>query len=273
MSHYTIDQGAGVRERMNLLAAVHSPATSALLDTIGVPTGARCVDLGCGGGHVAMELVHRVGPSGSVLGIDLDEELIALARADAAERSVANVEFRAGAAEDLAEHDFDVAYSRLLLCHLRAPEAVVALMTRAVRPGGVVIVEDADFSACFCDPPNDAYDRWARWYMESMRRRGGDPELGRRLPSLLRDAGLHDVQARVAQPVNLRGPHKYLQVLSMEKSRTAALADQVATAPDYDATIAALRAFTDDQSTLLASPRIVQAWARRSATQRHVPPS
>jgi ubiquinone/menaquinone biosynthesis C-methylase UbiE len=62
MSEYTIDRGFGVRERMNMLADTHAPATMSLFDAVGIVPGAQCVDLGCGGGHVALELARRVGP-------------------------------------------------------------------------------------------------------------------------------------------------------------------------------------------------------------------
>ena len=76
MTEYTIEQGLGVRERMNLLAAVNGPATLALFDALDVPVGARCLDLGCGAGQVTMELARRTAPTGSAVGIDLDEAMI-----------------------------------------------------------------------------------------------------------------------------------------------------------------------------------------------------
>ena len=65
MSGYTIDQGLFVREQMDLLAELYAATTAAFLDRIGVASGARCVDLGAGGGHVIMDLARRVGPKGS----------------------------------------------------------------------------------------------------------------------------------------------------------------------------------------------------------------
>ena len=103
MDDYTLEQGLGVRERMDLLAAVHGPATSALLDRLGVPDGARCLDLGCGGGHVAFELARRVGPTGRVVGIDLDKALLAVAREEAMAQELDNITFRAARAEDVSE--------------------------------------------------------------------------------------------------------------------------------------------------------------------------
>jgi trans-aconitate methyltransferase len=74
---------------MNLLASVHEEATASLLDRVGVPSGARCVEFGCGGGHVVLELARRVGPHAVVDGVDLDAELLDVAREMASDRASA----------------------------------------------------------------------------------------------------------------------------------------------------------------------------------------
>ncbi|HYZ09197.1 MAG TPA: methyltransferase domain-containing protein [Pseudonocardiaceae bacterium] len=66
-------------------------------------SGARCLDLGCGGGHVTVELAGLIGLTGSVVGVDIDAEIVDLARAVAAARGLGNLKFRVGTAEDLGE--------------------------------------------------------------------------------------------------------------------------------------------------------------------------
>jgi 2-polyprenyl-3-methyl-5-hydroxy-6-metoxy-1,4-benzoquinol methylase len=263
VTDYTIERGVGVRERMNLLAAVNGPATLVLLDILGVAAGWDCLDLGCGGGHVAMELARRVGSKGAVVGIDVDQELLKLARAEATDQRLDNITFRVGDVQAFAESGFDLAYARMLLMHLRDPQRTVERMATALRRGGVVAIEDANFAGCFTYPPCPAYDKWAAWYQQTVRLRGGDPNLGPRLPSLLSAVGLEDVQVRVAQPAYLTGAHKQLQALSMAKQRMAVVATGVATSEEYDTAHAELQAFIDDPRTLVAAPRVVQAWGRR----------
>ena len=264
MTDYTIEQGPGVRERMNLLAAVHAPTTFALLDSVGVAEGARCIDLGCGGGHVAMELGRRAGPAGCAVGIDLDEALLEFARQDAAAQRLDNVTFQVAAAENLAEAGFDLAFARFLLSHLHDPARVGALMVAAVHSGGTLVVEDTEFSGCFTYPTCPSYDRWVGWYQETVRRTGGDADLGPRLPALLRSVGVTDLGVRVVQHAYLDGPHKRLQEMSMDKQKAAVVAAGVASGDEYDAAHAELQAFTTDPTTLIAGPRIIQAWGRRA---------
>ena len=263
MTDYTVDRGLGVRDRMDLLAAVFAPSTRALLDAVGISSGASCIDVGCGGGHVAIELGRRVGPAGHVVGIDLDTDLLEVARTEAAAQGLDHVSFRVAAVEDLAESSFDLSCARMLLMHLRDPSRVARSMVAAVRPGGIVAVEDVDFSGSFTYPSCPAYVRRVAWYQETVRRRGGDADLGPRLPALLSSVGLTDIRVRVVQPAFLDGPHKHLQELSMLKQKAAVVAAGVASAEAYEAAHAELVAFTADPTTLVAAPRMIQAWGRR----------
>jgi predicted O-methyltransferase YrrM len=264
MSEYTIDRGRGVRERMDLLAASHAPGTLSLFDLLEVPqVGAQCIDFGCGGGHVALELARRVGADGRVVGVDLDAELLALARKDAESHGLEHVTFRIGAVEDASDKGFDLAFARMLLSHLREPGEMVARMTSAVRPGGMVIVEDVHFAGCFTEPQCDAYDQWVGWFKAAVRGTGGDLDIGPRLPGLLRAAGLTKIGMRVAQPAFVDDPKKQLQQMSMEKVRAAVLGAGLASVAEYDAAHEALKAFTNDPTTVVAAPRMIQAWGRR----------
>jgi hypothetical protein len=130
-----------------------------------------------------------------------------------------------------------------------------------VRPNGIVVVEDVHFSGCFAEPECPAYDQWVAWFSETVRRNGGDLDIGPRLPGLLRQAGLELRGVRVAQPVFIDGPLKQLQQMSMDKVRAAVVGSGVTTAHEYDAAHAELKAFTDDPTTLVAAARMIQAWA------------
>src|SRR6185503_614324 len=71
------------------------------IERLELAAGARVLDACCGSGASAIPAAERVGPQGRVLGIDLAENLLALARAKAADRGLRNVEFRAGDLLDL----------------------------------------------------------------------------------------------------------------------------------------------------------------------------
>jgi hypothetical protein len=125
-------------------------------------------------------------------------------------------------------------------------------------------VENVHFAGCFTEPACAAYDRWVHWFRETVRRNQGDLDIGPRLPGLLRGAGLTSVGVRVAQPAQCDGPTKQLQQMWLAKTRAAILAAGVATANEFDAAHTELNAFTDDPSTIVASPRMIQSWGRRA---------
>ena len=93
---YVIRGGVEGRERLRLLATVFGASTRALLDEVGVPDGARCLDIGCGGGDVTFELARMAGSTGRAVGVDRDATKIELARREAEQRGLANIVFEVG---------------------------------------------------------------------------------------------------------------------------------------------------------------------------------
>src|SRR5271166_3264345 len=81
-------------ERLLLLARDRWSDTAALFERAGLSAGMRCVDLGCGGGEVTLEIASLVAPGGSATGVDMDEVKLGLGRRAAAARGLGNVEFR-----------------------------------------------------------------------------------------------------------------------------------------------------------------------------------
>jgi SAM-dependent methyltransferase len=266
MSAYAIDGGWAGKRRLDLLAAVMQPHTDRLLDTVGVAPGSRCLDVGCGGGHVTRELARRVGPDGCVLGIDLDPEVISLARADAQREGSTNVFFEEGEAAALEPGDFDLAYSRFLLSHVHSPTSVLQSITAAVRPGGVVVVEDTEFRASFCYPESAAYERFVQLYRETVSRFGGNADIGPALPALLRSAGIESIAVDVCQPSALTGPTKLISLVTLERISRAAIGEQLVGPDELEALLAALRDYCEDPTNLMSVPRIIRAWGQAPRT-------
>lgn len=259
-ARYAIDGGLAGKSRLDVLAEVMWPTSAALLAAAGVPVGTRCLDLGCGGGHISVELAGLVGPTGSVVGVDIDAEIIDLARAEAAIRGLDNLEFRVGTADDLGDGPYDLGYARFLLSHVANPQRVVGALAAVIAPGGKVIVEDVDFTGAFCFPRSQAYTRSVQLYQDTVRRRGGNADIGPQLPALLRTAGLEDVQVRVVQPTSLDGGAKLMCLLTLERTAAAIVGEGVASTEEVAAVLAELQVLTADRTTLISVPRIVQSW-------------
>jgi 2-polyprenyl-3-methyl-5-hydroxy-6-metoxy-1,4-benzoquinol methylase len=117
----------------------------------------RVLDIATGPGYIAEAFA---GGAREVVGVDLTEAMLAIARERTGERGVANVSFRAADAQNLPFDNgaFDVVVCRLALHHLLKPLSVVREMARVCRSGGAVLVEDIFASE---HPERAAYqDRW-----------------------------------------------------------------------------------------------------------------
>jgi ubiquinone/menaquinone biosynthesis C-methylase UbiE len=262
--HYLIRGGIAGRERLRVLSRVMRPTTLPLLERAGVSAGMHCLDVGCGGGDLTFDLAGLVGVTGLAVGIDVDPTKIRLARADAEQVAVTNVEFRVGDLRDgLGEELYDVVFARFVLTHLREPEAGVEVMCRALRPGGRLIVEDIDTRGAFCEPASPDFDRYQEIYEQSARRNGGDPWIGTRVPAMLVAAGFQRVQPNVVQPAALEGEAKALTALTLENIKATAVGHGVATAEEIDRLTDDLYALARDSHTYMATPRIVQAFGEK----------
>jgi len=106
--------------------------------------GERVLDLGSGGGIDVLLSARRVGPTGFAYGVDMTGEMLELARANATEAGVANVEFRQGTIEDLPFYDasIDVVISNCVVNLSTDKAAVLAETFRVLTPGGRVGISD-----------------------------------------------------------------------------------------------------------------------------------
>jgi SAM-dependent methyltransferase len=258
---YIIRGGRAGRERLRLLSRVLEPRTRGLLDRLGIARGARCLDLGCGGGDVTLALAELVGPEGEVVGVDIDETKLVLAREEATAAGVSNVDYRRAAVDDVdPDGSFDVVYSRFLFSHLQDSAGALQRMTDAARPAGVVAAEDVDYGGCFCYPENTAYRRSCELYTRAGEARGVDPTIGRRLPALFVDAGLSEIGVHVVQPAGFDADIKLAMPLTLENIEDAVVSSGLASREELAALVEELYAFAAEPSSILSWPRIVQVW-------------
>ncbi len=157
---------------------------------------------------------------------------------------------------------YDIVYARFLLSHLPDPDAVLRTMVTMCAPGGAVVVEDIDIEGSFCWPDSMTFTRCCELYAATVRARGGDPVLGRRLPAALLAAGAGDVHAETVQPGALIGPAKRIQLITLTNIAATAIDLGLTDADEVEALRSALTAFVDRPDTFVTTARVVQAWGR-----------
>ena len=117
----------------------------------------RVLDIATGPGYIAEAFA---GSAREVVGVDLTDAMLSIARERTGSRGLSNISFRAADAQNLpfGDAEFDVVVCRLALHHVQQPLAVLREMSRVCRAGGNVLVEDIYASE---HPARAAYqDRW-----------------------------------------------------------------------------------------------------------------
>ena len=176
--HYIIRGGEEGRARLRVLSRVMRPTTLSLLDRAGIRPGMECLEVGCGSGDLALDLAQMVGAGGRVVATDIDEIKLRLARQEAEQQRLTNLEFRLTDIVEDESEKFDFAHARFVLTHLPNPREALEKMWRAIRPGGILVLQDIDFRGHFCHPEFAAFSRYVELYTQTAQRRAVDPNIG-----------------------------------------------------------------------------------------------
>ncbi|MEV6670583.1 methyltransferase domain-containing protein [Streptomyces sp. NPDC051162] len=132
-------------ERLRTNEAIWDPGTAERLERLGVGPGWNCLEIGAGSGSMVRRLADLVGPAGRVVATDLETgrlgEVAGLRGVEVVRHDLRTEELPAAA--------FDLVHSRMVLQHLPDRAAAVGRMVRALRPGGLLFLEDTDSSTLF----------------------------------------------------------------------------------------------------------------------------
>lgn len=154
--------------------------------------GQQILDVGCGTGEDARAMAQRVAPGGRVVAVDGSQSMIAAAQ-QRAKGCKLPIAFQVADALRLpfADNSFDASRADRIFMHLESPAQALREMMRVVRPRGRVLVYEVDFETVTVDLPDRPLTRrivntWCDGFRNGW--------LGRHIPALFREAGLHDVR-------------------------------------------------------------------------------
>jgi SAM-dependent methyltransferase len=253
------------RARLSGLSASFDPITVRHLDAVGVGSGWHCLEVGAGAGSIAQWLAGRVGSAGRVVATDLDTrflERLAEPPIEVRRHDLTTDPIEPGA--------FDLVHARAVLEHLPNREELAGRLAGALRPGGVLVLEDVVFGGVaqpawqLVTSPAEYREPLTRVFgavAGGFRALGADPEFGLRLPTLLAEAGLAGVQAEMTHRLVHGGsPESAFYSLSVRE-----LADRLIAAgllARQDAELAS--EFLTDPSASWLSLGMLSAWGRRA---------
>ena len=165
--------------RLESQARAIEPVTRRFLVEAGVGPGMRVLDVGSGGGDVALLVAELVGCTGEVVGFDRSEAGLAVARAKAAARGAGNVAFRTGEVGDLdLGAPFDAVVGRYVLQFQPEPAALLAAVAARAKPGAPVVFHELDWVGVSSDPAAPTYDRLCRWLRAAIEASGASAHMG-----------------------------------------------------------------------------------------------
>jgi SAM-dependent methyltransferase len=192
---YSLGHNPSESGRLQRQADELFPQSAALVDRTAIGPGGTCIDIGCGPRGILDLLAERVGPTGSVVGIDADPNHVAMATQMAADRNLDWVTVVHADARNtgLPASSFDVVHGRTILITVPEPLELVVEMTRLAKPGGWVIGLEPDVELSICYPSNPAYERLGSMFPVVFSRNGADWRMGRRVAELYRASGLMDI--------------------------------------------------------------------------------
>lgn len=158
-------------------------------------SGMSLIDIGCGPGSITAGLAKAIGP-GQAVGVDTSETALGRARANADDAEIKNLEYQIADAYDLPFSDgsFEAAHIHQVLQHLSKPKCALQEAVRVLAPGGVIGITEVDWGTAVFWPRTSATDRFLEIYNEVAIRNGGDPNIGRRLRSMLEPLGLERME-------------------------------------------------------------------------------
>jgi 2-polyprenyl-3-methyl-5-hydroxy-6-metoxy-1,4-benzoquinol methylase len=199
---YVLGHSARELARLEVQARLIEPITRGFFVDAGIAPGMRVLDVGSGVGDVAFLAADLVGETGQVVGVDRAEAPLAVARERTSARAVRNISFEEGDPTEMAfDGEFDAVVGRYVLMYQPDPEAMLRNLARRVRSGGVVAFHEPEWAGARSDPPVPSWDRCCRLVVETMASKGADMQMGMKLHSLFRAAGLPSPTLRLVSVV------------------------------------------------------------------------
>jgi 2-polyprenyl-3-methyl-5-hydroxy-6-metoxy-1,4-benzoquinol methylase len=220
-TQYALGNTDAEHERLALQDAQFGQITERLFRAAGICPGQRVVELGSGGGDVAMLVARIVGPSGEVVGVERSPDSVRYATERAAKAGLKNVRFTQSDVGQINEDKpFDAAVGRFILQFVPDPAAVLRSLTPLVRPGGAIAFHEVYLDLSLSVASHLTLTFAARSLaQETIRRSGSNTSIGLSLREIFHNAGLPAPSMHLDMPLSNERDFALEQVARLKSLR------------------------------------------------------
>ena len=201
---YTLGRTSHETTRLIEQSRIYGESTQRLCRRAGITEGMRVLEIGSGAGDVALTLAELVGPTGQVIGVDVNASILDAARQRAIDAGVRNIEFIAGDARMLAFADkFDAIVGRFVLMYMANPEKAFAELITHLKPGGIAAFQEPEYTLypAFLHPDTPLINQLIGWILEVFEHSGAHLDMGIGLYRAFVDAGLPPPAMHLESPI------------------------------------------------------------------------
>lgn len=203
-AQYTMGRSEAETRRLIRNARLYEEMTRRFLLRSGITKGMRVLDVGSGAGDVAFTLAEIVGPDGSVIGVDVNAEILETARDRASAAGLANVQFIQGDARSVELPDaFDAVVGRLVLMYVANPADALKRLAARLRLGGIVAFQEVDLALhkTLAGPEMPLLGKLIDWECAVFERTGAYADMGTGLYRAFLEAGLPEPALHLETPM------------------------------------------------------------------------
>ena len=257
-------------KRLQILEKVSDPASRRRILATGLTTGWQCLEVGAGAGSIMRWMSQEIGTSGKVTAIDVDTRFVE----DRSLPILPNAEvIKADINQTVLTDSFDLIHARNILIHLADYQVTLAKIFNWLKPNGWLVLEEPDFSAARfisgTQSEHQSVKRVNQAICQMFTNQGKDYALGVKLPFLLQQLGLQQLQVKNDVPISPGGS----DIATMMKLSALGLAEKyTATGMARNEDIQNYCQFAENPTSWGIYLATVGVWGQKNARQndRHL---
>jgi SAM-dependent methyltransferase len=262
---YVLGNMASEIKRLEMQAVLFAPLSMQALQKAGIGKGMRCADVGCGTGSVTRAMADIVGKEGRVIGVDIDRKYLDYCKSVTKQE---NVDFIADDMLEsrLGESEFDIVFSRFVFVHLKDTRRAVRSLTRLLKKGGTIVIQELDHSAgsWLCHPSDRNVEDLRKAYVSLLKMTGGDPLAGRKLYKLMVDESL-EADVTCHSPCLRMGyePYNSLGWRIMDSLKPQLLGRHILSKKEFEKMYVGLKTLAERKDSFVTYARFFSASGRK----------